>query len=260
MKKWLKPWPKGDIARLGNDYDLAASGMKKMMASRSDNTAEEVRILDDIRNTEAETLPLIEAVIAAREAGDADRAHQILMSDARPLFVKWLSQINEFIDLQESFNQSEGASVRQTADGFMLETIIAFGVAVLVALALGIWVLRSIRPLRMSTDIMRRLANGDLTVDVPQSRDRHEVGNILRSLDTFKAAAQEKQRLEEMQAERDKAAAEEKERMMNRLASSFEQKVEGMVNAVSRSSEDLLGLAQSLSGLAEDAKQRANFV
>ena len=249
-----------EIEQLAAFYADSAVRMDETFAARSDNTPKERAILESIQATEATTLPLIDDVIRLQLAGDGERAHALLMGEARPLFIQWLAQINQFIDLQEEFNKAEGGSVRETADGFQLFMLGALGIALLLAFALGGWTVTAIRPLRDSTNIMRRLAEGDLAVEIPASADRHEVGDIIRSLETFKSAAQEKEQIEAQQADRDRRAAEEKREAMNALASSFEQRVEGVVDAVSSSAEQLVGLAESLSGLADTAKDRATTV
>lgn len=249
-----------EIEQLAGFYEEAAAGMDRMFSTRDDGTAEEIAILQKIQATEAATLPLIDEVIRLQMAGSGDEAHDLLMEQARPLFIRWLAEINEFIDLQETFNQTEGATVRATADGFQLFMLGAFVIALLLALVLGGWTVTAIRPLRASTDIMRRLADGDLSVKIPQTRDKHEVGDIIRSLETFKSAAVEKQQIEEQQADRDRRAAEEKREAMNALANSFEQRVESVVDAVSSSSDRMVELAKSLSTLADTAKGRATAV
>jgi methyl-accepting chemotaxis protein len=103
--------------------------------------------------------------------------------------------------------QQAGGAVRETADGFQVFMLGAFAIALLLSVVLGAWTEIAIRPPRDTTDIMRRLADGDLSVEIPASSDRHEVGDILRSLDTFKSAVVEKQQIVAQQAERDQRAA-----------------------------------------------------
>jgi HAMP domain-containing protein len=172
-----------EIEHLTAFYAESDIAMDRMIAARDDTTAQETAILNSIKRTEIETLPLIEEVIRLKQVGNSDQAHSVLMGKALPLFIRWLAQINQFIDLQEEFNKAEGGTVRETADGFQVFMLGAFAIALLLSLALGAWTMIAIRPLRASTDIMRRLADGDLLVEIPASSDRHEVGDILRSLE-----------------------------------------------------------------------------
>lgn len=249
-----------EIATLAEAYAVSAQAMDAMIASRSDNSAEELEILSRIQATEAETNPLVEEVIRLKLAGNGDEAHDVLMGQARPLFIQWLAQINEFIDLKEDLNKAEGAKVVATVDGFQIFMFGSLAVALAVALGLGAWTVTSIRPLGHSTDIMRRLAEGDLSVEVPETNDKNEVGDILRSLGSFKSAAIEKQQIEERQADRDRREAGEKRESMNALADNFQERVESVVKAVSTSSDQLVDLAKTLSSVTETAKGRAQNV
>ncbi|MEQ9317099.1 MAG: methyl-accepting chemotaxis protein, partial [Henriciella sp.] len=249
-----------EIETLAEAYAESARAMDEMIDSRNDNSAEELEILSRIQATEAETNPLVEEVIRLRLSGNTDEAHNVLMGQARPLFIQWLAQINEFIDQKEDLNKAEGAKVVSTVDGFQIFMFGSLAVALATALGLGAWTVTSIRPLGRSTDIMRRLAEGDLSAEVPETNDKNEVGDILRSLGSFKSAAIEKQKIEERQADRDRREAEEKRESMNALADNFQERVESVVKAVSTSSDQLVELAKTLSSVTETAKGRAQNV
>jgi methyl-accepting chemotaxis protein len=107
-----------DIAQLEAFYAESATRLDRMMASGAEVTPEEQRILASIKATEARTMPLVRAVVAARQAGEADRAHALLLEQARPAFVEWLARINQFIDLQEEKNRVVARAARDVAERF----------------------------------------------------------------------------------------------------------------------------------------------
>ncbi len=87
------------------------------------------------------------------------------------------------------------------------------GVAATIAVLLGWLLSRSIaRPIGQMTQVMRQLAAGDHTVDVPGQGRADEIGEMAAAVQTFKEAGLEKIRLEGMTAEQQKAAAEERSR------------------------------------------------
>ncbi|RYD97625.1 MAG: hypothetical protein EOP50_05560, partial [Sphingobacteriales bacterium] len=106
------------IDKLSADYEKSAVLLDKMMKERADSGTEEKKILASIKETEARTLPMIRKVVELRQAGDADKAKEMMLTDARPAFVEWLGRINQFIDLQEKMNQNESATARGLASGF----------------------------------------------------------------------------------------------------------------------------------------------
>ena len=65
---------------------------------------DEVAALAEIKRIKADTTPLIDEVIALRLAGEGEPAYQVLVQQAKPLFVDWLAAINVLIDREEAMN------------------------------------------------------------------------------------------------------------------------------------------------------------
>jgi methyl-accepting chemotaxis protein len=196
-----------EIERLAGFYAESALRLDAMMASGREVTADERRILDSIKQTESRTLPMIQAVIAARESGAADRAHALLMSDARPAFIEWLARINQFIDLQEAKNRVIAAEARRVAEGFQTLMAVLVGIALALGIGIAAWSTRAIPPLRALAVTMRRMAAGETGLSVPGRGRRDEVGRMAEAVEVFRLQGEEAQRLR-AQAEADRAAAE----------------------------------------------------
>ncbi|MDV7340290.1 methyl-accepting chemotaxis protein [Terasakiella sp. A23] len=249
-----------EIENLADFYANSATRMKQIIAGRTDNTQEELDILDSINETERMTLPLIDQIIDLKAKGNANEAHAILMENARPLFIQWLAQINQFIDLQEKFNKEAGASVNETASGFQLLILSVLGGAIAISVALGGWNIASIRPLTKSTEIMQRLAKGDLSVEIPDNRENNEVGDILNSLDAFKEAAEEKLAIEQKQEEQHRLNEEQKRASMDKLAVSFEESVGGVSGHVEKSSNELKASSSIMTKAASQASDKSSLI
>ena len=161
-----------DIARLSADYARSAEQLDRMFAERTDISAEERAILADIKDIEARTLPLIQKVVALRQAGDEAQAKAVLMTQARPAFVDWLARINAFIDLQEKMNQVQGARARSVAEGFAaLMGVLALGAAIAGALVAWAITRQLTRALGAEPVEVKRVADavarGELSEQVP---------------------------------------------------------------------------------------------
>ncbi|PAF51137.1 hypothetical protein BKH43_02725 [Helicobacter sp. 13S00401-1] len=94
-----------DIKRLEDFYAEAKANMQTNFVDKNSLDAKELEILSRINKTEDLAQPLIHNTIKLKLAGDNEGA-LIDLNKSRPLFTNWLKFINEFIDLQETRNQS----------------------------------------------------------------------------------------------------------------------------------------------------------
>jgi methyl-accepting chemotaxis protein len=249
-----------DIDRLAAFYEDSAKPLDAMFASMTDIEPEERQLLAGIKEIEAKALPAIKTVIAARKANDMAAAQKGLMQDARPAFTEWLKRINTFIDLQERKNQTIAARAREVAKGFQTLMLSLCGAALLLAAAFGLWTVAALRPLRRLTDAMLTLARGDLTVTVPASEAKDEIGQITGAVEVFKANAVEADAFRRRQADAEHAAEERKRAEMAALADRFESEVKGVVDSVASSSTEVRSLAKSLATTADHTETQATTV
>ena len=89
---------------------------------------------------------------------------------------------------------------------------LAIGLAVLMGALAVAWVMnRSIaKPISVTTAVMRQLAAGDTTVEIPGRNRRDELGEMAEAVQVFKDSAIEKLQLEEEQRAADVRSTEEK--------------------------------------------------
>ncbi|CAO3420466.1 methyl-accepting chemotaxis protein [Azospirillum doebereinerae] len=128
--------------------------------------------------------------------------------------------------------------------------VIAIGSAV--ALLLGIimaWVIdRAItHPLHAMTGAMSRLAEGDLSVDVPGGDRKDELRAMAEAMTIFKNNALEMQKMERDREEMRQQIDADRRRTMNEFANGFEQAVSGVVVSLTESASTLGRDAQEMS-------------
>ncbi len=116
------------------------------------------------------------------------------------------------------------------------------------------------RPINRMTDVMKELASGNKTIDVPSRDQKDEIGAMAQAVQVFKENALEVDRLNEEQAERDRKAEEEKRQAMMALADDFEASVKQVVTSVSTGAADITTAAQQLTAAAESAVQKSTAV
>ncbi|ALG69698.1 chemotaxis protein [Azospirillum thiophilum] len=249
-----------DIDRLAAFYDESARPLDAMFTRMPDIEPEERTLLAGIKEIEAKSLPAIKATVAARKANDSAGAQKALMQDARPALTEWLKRINAFIDLQEHKNQQVAARAREVASGFQTLMLSLCGAALLLAAAFGMWTVGALRPLRRLTDAMLTLARGDLSVCVPPSEAKDEIGKITGAVEVFKANAVEADAFRHRQADAEHAAEARKRAEMAALADRFESEVKGVVDSVSSSSSEVRTLATALAATADHTETQATTV
>jgi methyl-accepting chemotaxis protein len=178
-----------------------------MMATGVEVTPDEQRILASIKETEARTMPMIRTVIEAQQAGDATRAHTLLLEQARPAFVEWLARINQFIDLQEAKNGVVAQQARSVAEGFQALMLGLLAIGLALGAGIAFWSMRAIAPLRALADTMRQIAAGRLDLTIPGRERKDEVGRMAEAVEVFRIQGEEAVRLRAQQ-EADRAAAQ----------------------------------------------------
>ena len=155
-----------EIRRLEQFYLESAGPLDRIMSDSS--SAEEARILKRIKNIEAETLPVIENVIALRNEHENEQAHIVLLAQASGNFSRWLAVINEFIDYQESLSHEETVQIREQLDNFSslmfrLAVIAAITIAILLTLLIhGFSALLGGEPTKINR-LLASMTQGDLT-------------------------------------------------------------------------------------------------
>ena len=241
-----------EIDRLAAFYADSATRLDALMTTGAEVTPEETRILASIKDTERRTLPVLTAVIAARQAGETARAHDMLMTQARPLFVEWLARINQFIDLQEAKNRAVGAETRAVADGFQTLMIGLIGAGLLLGLGIALWSVSAIVPLRALAGTMRRMAEGDLQGEIPGLGRKDEVGRMAEAVSVLRTGSQDAVRLRAQQ-EADRAAAHEAQvAALHAMADRVENET---LAAMARIADNARALASDATAMADAANR-----
>ncbi|CAO3446809.1 methyl-accepting chemotaxis protein [Azospirillum largimobile] len=150
-------------------------------------------------------------------------------------------QVGRLVTLQREDREAGRASAGM---------VIAIGAAVALLLgALMAWIIdRAItHPLHAMTGAMGRLAEGDLTVEIPGGDRKDEMRHMADAMTIFKDNALEMQRMEREREEMRIQIDADRRRTMNEFANGFEQAVSGVVMSLTESAGSLGRDAQEMS-------------
>ncbi|WP_447956337.1 methyl-accepting chemotaxis protein [Vreelandella sp. EE7] len=233
----------GEMQRLQDDYRSASQAMASIVQS-APGPAQEASIIERIEAQQALTLGLTEAVIEARLAGDFAAAQTLLIEQAGPAYAQWLSQINEFIDLQGQLNDVTTDHARETAAGFEMLMI----VLTLAALLLG----------GLIAFYLSRQLLGELGAEPDQVQAfSSAIGNGNLAVADERRQAQPNTRERGIMASQ-MAMAEQLQRIVldvrtsaEAVASNSEQIAEGNNNLASRTEQQSSALAQTAAAMEE---------
>lgn len=169
--------------------------------------------------------------------------------------IKALDDILTFsINKAESFKEGSEAEYDRSRS-FLFGLMAA---AALTGFAVALLITRSItRPLDLLRRRMATLASGDLSVEVPYTDRRNEIGSMAQAVRVFKENGQRIQALQAEQADAGHRAAEARKRDMQRLADEFEKHIEAVVSHVANSAAKMSDTARSMTSIAEGAKREA---
>jgi methyl-accepting chemotaxis protein len=129
--------------------------------------------------------------------------------------------------------------------------------AVLVAGA-GLLIARGVsRPIKAITAAMRRLAEGDTTIEAPYSQRRDEIGEMAGAVTVFRDNKIEADRLAEeqrLQQETELARA----RGLEQLAKGFDSTATNVLDTLGQTTEDLRQTADAMNRIAKDTNAKAD--
>jgi methyl-accepting chemotaxis protein len=162
-------------------------------------------------------------------------------------------------------------------DGFHGVLVSRLGISLIVVLlgATIAWlVLRSITlPLQSITGLMRKLAEGDLDVTVPQERRADEIGALMKALQAFYQAAVERDKAraaEQARGERDQLRAGRIEELNRDFSASIRQALDhlnatvatltGAAHGMTRDTQSASQQAAAVAGAAEHASSNVQTV
>jgi len=139
---------------------------------------------------------------------------------------------------------------------------LVIGIGILVVCLLIAWAVGSgtARPVRRMAQVMKELASGKLDVAVPATDRRDEIGEMARTVATFKESLGENQRLQAEQAEMMKQASEDRKKARNELAVSFEAEVSKSIGEMAQTTQNMARSAEAMSGTAQDNVSRSGAV
>jgi methyl-accepting chemotaxis protein len=195
--------------------------------------------------------------IAGKNAAAAEASYQKLES----VYAAHRGIIDEIVKKALADNAAHETAAANQDASFSLLVWIVSGIVLLV-LALGILGIAFgvIRPVVRMTSVMKRLADGNLDVEVPSVARRDEVGSMAKAVEVFKQAALENLRLQDQQVKAAEEARLAQRDALLEMAETVERETGTSVEAVGGATRNVAEVAVGLTGLAANLSSNSQAV
>jgi methyl-accepting chemotaxis protein len=230
----------GQVALVWQQIEQAVHGMG--------DAADLVTALDHVRNTlmaDGERR-FREVVAAAREA----RPSPIAEAEYRSFSTPMLNNVLVLRDAALKFaHRANDLAIEQSRVRLLAALAALLFVAVASVVVVVAVIRQVVRPLVGLTAVTLRLANGELSVDVPDESRKDEIGAMARALQIFREALIAKKATDEAAA-RDAQAQIDRARRLDGITRNFEALIAEIVNTVSSAATGLEDSAGTLTATA----------
>jgi methyl-accepting chemotaxis protein len=225
--------------------------------------AAELALIEEAKRNSDALIATEDAAMAAVAANDLEKARTLMFGPQydrdKAIIVTPLAAFQEKMNARAAGEVSEA---KATAD---LLTLVAHAmIGVTAAGFLGLLYLvfsrRVVRPLGEIGTVVTRLANDDLSVDVPYAGAHDEIGDMARAVEVFKANAAAVQRLQAEKVEQEQRSAAERRQATQALADAFEKTIKAVVESVASTAARLKHSAETLNDTARQGTERAMAV
>ena len=195
------------------------------------------------------SMPIVYGVTPGADRATCKVCHENMMEEAKgdviAVFSSSLSTKESFAKLHKMLGLMSGGALAA-----MLVMVLA------VRAALGCIITK---PLGLITGVMGKLAAEDLSVDVPMTERKDEIGSMARTVETFKTRGIEVRRMRGEQATAQQAQLD-RAKNVDKIIAGFEKEIEAIVSKVSSASTELQSTAEVMTATAEESAKKSNTV
>ena len=180
-------------------------------------------------------------------AGKRDEAIAMFMGDGAKAMAEYRAALQTDIELnvrQGSRAADEGTALGASAHRWILAGL---GLAGLLCVAIGWTIIRAIStPITAMTAAMRRLAAGDMAVEIGGTSRGDEIGKMAQAVEVFKQNAVDRVRLEAEQKVLELRAAAEKQAALITMAEKIEAETNEALEGIGSRSESMAATAEAM--------------
>ncbi|OYU46861.1 MAG: chemotaxis protein [Rhizobiales bacterium PAR1] len=223
-------------------------------------TPEEALIAQKVKSVMAlaqSPIGKLQGLVAKRDIAALDTfATQTLYPSIDPIS----EPLSELIELQVRVAREDFAEATRTKTMSFWTMGLIGGFATFIVLFAASVVTRGVvNPLSAMERVMRQLADGDTSIQVPQLGTTDEIGRMADAVDVFRKNAIERETLK-LEAEREQEARAQRQAALDHAISAFESSASAVMATVASASTELQAAAESMSDVAEETLMQSTSV
>ncbi len=212
-----------------------------------------------LKDTCGETLRL---ALTGTTQAENEKAAVLMLSVCDPALRAIASDITKIIDSAITDVDQKIDTLKAVTSTTVSTLYGIMGGAIVVVLILSFLMARYgiVKPVEAIIAIMQELAGGKLTVTVPSTDRKDEVGAIAKSVEVFRKGMVEADRLRQDAALQEQRAAEGVRNERLEIARTFEASMGALAAAFAQSSNEVSEAARNLASTAEETSRQAEAV
>ncbi len=150
---------------------------------------------------------------------------------------------------KQKAEQTLEAGRSATKQFFIIFSLATFAGVVVICMIIG----KSVTaPLKRLTRVMKHIAEGDTSEEIPSLDEKNEIGEMSRAVKYFKEQIIRNQEYEKTQKEREQNAVRERQQAMVQMADEFEGSLGAIIENVSAASTQLNSTSQQMASSSEE--------
>ncbi|CAA7622443.1 methyl-accepting chemotaxis protein [Magnetospirillum sp. SS-4] len=240
------------IDSLWRDYSQGAS---------DHHGAEELALAGQFQAARGDFQKATSEILTLFGEGDYFGAREAMAEDAQASYQAATKAIRALMDLEIRLAKQEFDSAMVAYDSASTASVSVIVLGVLALAVFALLITRSITtPVRRIIGVMERLAGGDTAIEVAGTERADEIGDIARSVLTFKEHAMEVERMRQAQLEAERRASEDRRVARGAMADEFDAAVRDVLTRVTQATGQMEQAARTLRDVARESSCDAETV
>lgn len=159
-------------------YALAAERLSGLQIDR-----ETAAMLNELQQAEQSTQPVFSEILDLSLSDENEQAAEVIRDSLREIQLQMLATLDRMLEhLESRATQAAERAAEASLNGRVLVVVLSL-IALLAGVVGAFFITRSItRPLRDAAQIAGSIAEGDLSVEVPEHSTRDETGRVLHAM------------------------------------------------------------------------------